>query len=295
MGGDSVINLHNLRQFVPAVLSLALVLGATAAILVLFGVSLGSRRARSAGANPAAAARLGALQAVATSTPSLTPVALTPQQFDCLGFFGGLDGYQHSNVLQQQGMLRAIQNCVNGELGLPPAPAPTRSRAAARSAAAAGVPTPLPLERAGAGFIGTQGSAPTAAGQYGFSNAWSEDNPSKGIINVTVWAGNETVRDPQTGAIVDRSQGVVWVIVRNANFTVTAGPYLPTPGKDGPVMVVGAVGETLELKAKDGTMFYFDVPSQTFVSSLPAASPTPPQGRGTRGGPATAATVTRAP
>jgi hypothetical protein len=272
------------QRLVLRVLGAALVVGATAALLILFGLSADGRRGRPAGSAAATAQRLEALQALATATPSPTPIGLTPQQIDCLGFFGGVQGYEHANALQQQGMLRAIQNCVNGELGLPPKPAPAKSRAASEPAALAGVPTPIPLIPAGAGFIGSQGSAPTAAGQYSFANGWFEDNPSPGITDITVWAGAENVRDPQTGAIVDQSKGLVVVFANDTHGLVGSGPqYLPTPGKDGPVKVVAAVGETLALRAQDGAMFYFDVPSRQFVSALPVATATPGEGRGNRG------------
>ena len=96
---------------------------------------------------------------------------------------------------------------------------------------------------------------------------------------IAVWAGNENVLDLRTGA-VDQSQGAV-IVLRDA----PGQSIFPTPGKDGPVTVVDAVCETLKLQAQDGTLFYFDVASRKFVSSLPATATPPSLGRGSRGGP----------
>jgi hypothetical protein len=41
------------------------------------------------------------------------------------------------------------------------------------------------------------------------------------------------------------------------------------------VHIVDAVGETLKLQAKDGTIFYFDVAARQYVAGFPAATPTP--------------------
>jgi hypothetical protein len=39
-----------------------------------------------------------------------------------------------------------------------------------------------------------------------------------------------------------------------------------TPTQAGAVQVIDAVGERLTLKAKDGTLFYFDVPSRQWLN-----------------------------
>jgi hypothetical protein len=62
-------------------------------------------------------------------------------------------------------------------------------------------------------------------------------------------------------------QGGVVVIPYGA----APGGFLPTPGANGSVSVVSAQGAVLTLESTDGTVFVFDVASQTFVE---APSPT---------------------
>ncbi len=48
-----------------------------------------------------------------------------------------------------------------------------------------------------------------------------------------------------------------------------------TPGKDGAVLVASEFNNRLVLVAEDGTVFYFDLPARSFVSSLTEWVPTP--------------------
>ncbi len=52
------------------------------------------------------------------------------------------------------------------------------------------------------------------------------------------------------------------------------GTYDIPVKKGGPVRIVGAQGQRLILKTDIGTIFYFDLPSRRFVSSLTEIVPT---------------------
>ncbi len=78
-------------------------------------------------------------------------------------------------------------------------------------------------------------------------------------ISIGVIAGAE-VDDP--------SQGVI-------NFNPDVINHFQTPGKDGAVLVASEFNNRLVLVAEDGTVFYFDIPTRKFVSSLTEFVPTP--------------------
>ena len=64
---------------------------------------------------------------------------------------------------------------------------------------------------------------------------------------------------------------------------INSAPFgnFPTPTKHGGVRVVSEQDNRLKLVSTDGTTYYFDIPSLSFVSSLTvfAASITPPPTR----------------
>lgn len=75
------------------------------------------------------------------------------------------------------------------------------------------------------------------------------------------------------GALVsDLQQGIV-LVSWDLPGAPNAGVY-ETPIKAGPVRITVEDGFRLTLQADDGTIFYFDVPGQKFVSSLTEVAPT---------------------
>jgi hypothetical protein len=90
-----------------------------------------------------------------------------------------------------------------------------------------------------------------------------------------LWDGNEV--SVYAGATSDDpDQGVIAVAINNAPF----GNF-PTPTKHGGVRVVGEHDNRLTLVSTDGTTYYFDIPSFSYVSSLTVFAPsiTPPPTR----------------
>lgn len=77
-------------------------------------------------------------------------------------------------------------------------------------------------------------------------------------------AAGALVSDPQQGIVL-----VSWDLPGAPN----AGVY-ETAIKSGPVRITEENGFRLTLHADDGTIFYFDVPGQKFVSSLTEVAPT---------------------
>lgn len=95
---------------------------------------------------------------------------------------------------------------------------------------------------------------------FNIKNGWRRD------INgypARVAAGALT-SDPQQGIIL-----ASWDLPGAAN----AGVY-ETPNKVGAVQIVAEENYRLTLQAEDGTIFYFDVPAQRFVTSLTEVAPT---------------------
>jgi hypothetical protein len=80
------------------------------------------------------------------------------------------------------------------------------------------------------------------------------------------------------------AQGTLYITVGNAKGSAELPKdqqlpvsWFPTPRKAGEVTITDAVGEVLTLRAKDGTLFYFDVGSLKYVDGppKPAAEKTP--------------------
>jgi hypothetical protein len=69
------------------------------------------------------------------------------------------------------------------------------------------------------------------------------------------------------------NQGGVVVVPYGAG----PGGFIPSPTASGSLSIVSAAGEVLDLESPDGTVFVFDVASQTFVlsSPTPTSEPTP--------------------
>jgi hypothetical protein len=90
-----------------------------------------------------------------------------------------------------------------------------------------------------------------------------------------LWDGNEI--NLYAGALSnDPDQGVIVILMRYA-----PEGNLPTPTKHGAVRVVSEHNNRLTLVSTDGTIYYFDIPSLSYVSSLTAFAPsiTPPPTR----------------
>jgi hypothetical protein len=89
------------------------------------------------------------------------------------------------------------------------------------------------------------------------------------------WEGNTV--NVYAGALPDDpDQGVIVILMRNA-----PEGNLPTPTKHGAVRVVSEQDNRLKLVSTDGTIYYFDIPSLSYVSSLTVFAPsiTPPPTR----------------
>jgi hypothetical protein len=124
---------------------------------------------------------------------------------------------------------------------------------------------------AGAGMIVLAPSPPTG---YFITTAWVENSGGKKIV---VYAGvlrdDLNAQDDSTLVYLGGSQGIVYTVISG-----TIEGY-KTPSQDGPISIIDAQGERLVLKAENGKLFYFDVPSRQFVDSLTAPNPatvTPP-------------------
>lgn len=267
---------HNLRHSVPRIFAGAVAVGAAAAAVVVFAVAVANGGPLE-GASHAATKRARALQPLASTAAatSPTPVPLSPQQADCVTkFYHSVASFRRFSPGQQLRILQGLQvDCVDRELGIVPSPPPRAEQAQARAPVIAPSAGGRP---AGAGYIrdGIHGG-PSVGGLYRYSNVWGEQTPSGSIA---VWAGNANVQNPQTG-VWDFSQGVVAVV----GFDISGQTFYPTPSRHGELTAVGAVGQVVELKAEDGTMFYFDVASRKYVPSLPAVATPPPGSGGHRG------------
>jgi hypothetical protein len=74
----------------------------------------------------------------------------------------------------------------------------------------------------------------------------------------------------------DPDQGVIVFSINNSQFE-----YYPTPTRHGAVRVVIVQDNRLTLVSTDGTIYYFDIPSLSYVSSMTEFAPsiTPPPTR----------------
>ena len=75
------------------------------------------------------------------------------------------------------------------------------------------------------------------------------------------------------GSHIDNpAQGIVYSVweIPNGGFAT----FYNTPSRAGSVQIIAEQDARLTLEAEDGTLFYFDVPSQSFVGSLTEVAPT---------------------
>ena len=122
--------------------------------------------------------------------------------------------------------------------------------------------TPLPVSAesdrrrtegraAGAGTLYPVGGSYPVRTADKYENRWVEE---KGEATVGVWAGAEA-GDPE--------QGIVSMVVLSP--AGLGRQSFRTPGRAGSVRITGVSSERLELTAKNGTHFTFDVTTHTFV------------------------------
>jgi hypothetical protein len=124
-----------------------------------------------------------------------------------------------------------------------------------------------PIRAAGAGVIYDDGWSTLFGKQMHIVNKWWE---TVGTRMTIVCAGG-------TFPPEDTLQGKVLAAIEDTTtHAVVSGPdFYLTPSRHGLVRVIDAVGERLTLRAADGTLFYFDVPSRQWVAPPPGPSPTP--------------------
>ncbi len=120
------------------------------------------------------------------------------------------------------------------------------------------VPVPTePIRPLGAGTVYDDSFDPVFSKQMRIANKWWEP-VGDGTLVVLAGSGYQ-IRDAQQGGLI--------IVMEDAQHKLTGSTesYL-TPSRHGYVQVVDAVGERLTLRAEDGTLFYFDVPSRQWVS-----------------------------
>lgn len=101
------------------------------------------------------------------------------------------------------------------------------------------------------------------------SNQWFAVSDARGVL---VCAGSQND---------DESQGQLMVVFTNTKGTQRlpnqlqlAEPFFPTPVRAGHLTITGAEGDVLVVRAKDGTLFYFDVSDLVYVDA-PKTDATP--------------------
>ena len=116
---------------------------------------------------------------------------------------------------------------------------------------------PIPTRAAGVGRIVESGHVGDLPVFYGvFANQWHAE---VGGLRIRAYAG---IKSPTDG--LDR--GVVVIRIFDSNRIVTEIESYETPQRRGVVEVIDAVGQRLTLRAEDGTLFYFDIPTRQWVN-----------------------------
>jgi len=122
--------------------------------------------------------------------------------------------------------------------------------------------SPIATRVAGVGKIVESGHVGDLSTVHGvFANQWRAEVAEQ---NIHAYAGIKSLTDG-----LDR--GVVVIRVFDRNRIVIEIASYETPQRRGVVKVVDAVDQRLTLRAEDGTLFYFDIPTRQWVSppSLP--------------------------
>ena len=130
------------------------------------------------------------------------------------------------------------------------------------------VPTPVPWHN---GMIDNDNMAAVSHMEYTMTNGWM------GQVNgddVRIDAGG---RNNKSGLIQDDAQGVIVITTYSIDGDNAWGLNWSTETIDAPIPNTGVLTITavtnnrLTLRAKNGAIFYFDVPTRRFVDSLAAA------------------------
>jgi hypothetical protein len=171
----------------------------------------------------------------------------------------------------KEAMFTGIQETRQAVL-LTPLPASAEAR---RKVPATYVPIPGP-----ATYSPVPGSTPAGAGaiaqlppvysgnMFHIENGWYMDTDS-GTTRTSVYAGSSS----PAGFISDQGVVIVWqveLVTQNGQRgeRIVSTNVYPTPIQAGSVHVINAQGTRLILQSSKGTMFYFDLPSRQYVSSL---------------------------
>jgi hypothetical protein len=115
-----------------------------------------------------------------------------------------------------------------------------------------------PIRTAGAGAIYDDSFVQNPDNVIKVTNSWSENVGNQEIV---VYAGAKfQYEDPQQGMLMV-------VIYLKGTWDIASGPELyQSPSRAGKLRTIDAVGQRLTVRAENGTLFYFDVPTRAWVS-----------------------------
>lgn len=134
------------------------------------------------------------------------------------------------------------------------------SKAISTSESKAPIKEDRPRRVAGAGLIIYGIQAVVSPEVFLQTNTWYEYKNERYLY---VFGGSERI----PAGSPDSSQGAILIdILDQYRRHTTEGGIYETPTKNGPVTIVDAQGEQLTLVAQDGTIFFFNVASRTFVN-----------------------------
>ena len=256
-------------KWAPRIAAGLLVVGVTGG-LVLAAVAQRSVRRGSGPAGGSTASTVA--QRLATAATPTDPSHLSPAEVYCLRVLGAEEEYRRDPV-KRQGLQNGIVDCVQYYNH----PVVNSPAALLRPIGTPYVCNPQAYRHGrplGGGELTDEGSTGFGMG-YKLLNSWLRIDQGNAVI---VYAGTRRAGP----AAQDYSQGVVIVQeyrdfpCRDNHGWTTGSPtdYL-TPGRNGEVRIIDAVGETLKLQAEDGTLFYFDVATRQYVANFPATGGTP--------------------
>lgn len=233
---------------------------ATVLVVVVFGVLVFF----AAKTTPLAGGFPDLSQPKGVATPTLAPEAFCAQWFK---IDPGLP--PEKRALEEAD----YQECVKARQAGPASP--TEIAEKFRRFFAGRTPEPTRLDdtihkKAGAGTI-VEYRSPRVPSYYISENYWYAEIGGKLIVVSPV-----VRRADIDGAELPRPwQGEVWVSVTTPDESKEfEGGIFPIPVKSGRIRIVDARGQRLAMQAENGMVFYFDVPTRQFVSSLDPTTPT---------------------
>lgn len=127
---------------------------------------------------------------------------------------------------------------------------------------------------AGSGAI-TKMIPPFYTREYGVENSWREVTENETSV-IYVHAGFVPTA---AGTATQQGLVVVQMLRKNpttGNYDMASLTQFPTLTQTGPVHIADAVGERLILQSTRGSIYYFDVPTRQYVSSLIVTVTVPP-------------------